>query len=447
MDGDIYINGNIDVDGDAVVRSPENYSDDNSNGEWDPGESFTDSNSNGYYDFGTEATGGISGVSGLTGGSGEISPPQLWAMNYQTLADVDVLQEFDDYYYSAGKMVKLINRGIESWANPGSMHNKVWTVPESYPAHIFATHVLTDYGPIDDVVAPDNKNFFLGDWHETSGGWYRNGEKITVNSNDNNKLYFVDGNLWIETNGYGPKIYSQTNGTRLTIVVKGNIYIADKLLYENKSLDGLALLAMNDGETYTDKGNGQYDEGELYEDLNDNGSWNTGEPYNDTPDWQYTPGVDELHDYGLDGVPNTGDTGEGNGIYEGNSENSGNIYLGDPNVGPIGEIDAFLYAQNDFVDYVLNDNNRSPEDFKVFGTMAAGNHVTINRDRQINVTVRPWRRRWKGKTITYSVTQHTKMTVEFDDRLRTGTLELPHLPKGQNRVLEVGGGWGLLSWY
>ena len=219
VDGDIYINGNIDVDGDAVVRSPENYSDDNSNGEWDPGESFTDSNSNGYYDFGTEATGGISGVSGLTGGSGEISPPQLWAMNYQTLADVDVLQEFDDYYYSAGKMVKLINKGIESWANPGSMHNKVWTVPESYPAHIFATHVLTDYGPIDDVVAPDNKNFFLGDWHETSGGWYRNGEKITVNSNDNNKLYFVDGNLWIETNGYGPKIYSQTNGTRLTIVV------------------------------------------------------------------------------------------------------------------------------------------------------------------------------------------------------------------------------------
>ncbi len=438
IQGDAYANGDVNVSGTATVTVPESYTDANSNGEWDTGEAYTDSNSDGYYNFGVEATGTITGVAGVTGGNLPINPPRIWDMNYEQIADVNVANEFSN----PANLVVKSNTGIE----PG-MNSSVTTVISANPASIFAKGVLPDYGPVDDLGPTTNQNYFFGDWHNLVSN-KRNGEKITVASSWNNKLYFVDGNLWIETNGYGPTLYSQSStvGTRLTIVVKGNIYIADKLLYQNKALDGILLIAMNDGETYSDRGNGQYNDGELYEDLNNNGTWNTGEPYTDAPDWRYTPGVDQLHDYGMDGIPNTGDAGEGNGTYDGNVENSGNIFLGDPNIGPLGEIDAFLYAQNDFMDYVLNDSNGNPENFVIFGNMSAGNQVNIHRDRQITVVTKPWRRKWKGSTISYTVSKHTKMTVNFDNRLRAGTLGLPFLPRGGNRIFE-GQGWGVLSWH
>ena len=420
IDGDIYVNGNIDVTDNATVTTPEPFTDQNGNGEWDEGEPYTDENASGFYDFGIEATGAIAGVPGVAGNSPVINPPEIWNIDYQGMADVDVAYEFS----IPANIQWKTNSGVE----PG-MNSPVETVVDTNDAHIFAKGILPGYGPVG---TPDNENYFLGDWHEgvLNLWWYvYNGQKITVAASGNENLYYVDGNVWIETNGLGPTLYSQSStvGTEITIVAKGNIYIADELLYERKWLDGICMLAITDGESYTDKGNGVYDAGELYDDLNVNGVRDAGEPYIDNANWQYDAAVDDLHDYGADGIDGTSDGGEGNGFYDGNVENSGNIFLGDPNLGPIGEVNAFLYAQNDFVDYVLNDAG-DPEDFEIYGTMSAGNQVRINRARD------------------YSGADHTKMEVIFDNRLREATLELPGLPPGQNRIIE-GNAWGMLSWH
>jgi hypothetical protein len=83
---------------------------------------------------------------------------------------------------------------------------------------------------------------------------------------------------------------------------------------------------------------------------------------------------------------------------------SGNIYFGDPTSGTLRHVDAFMYAENDFYDDVA-DAARSAH-VTVNGNVTAGNHVVIQRD--------------PGG-------QHAKLTVDFDDRLARGALELPGL--------------------
>jgi hypothetical protein len=86
-------------------------------------------------------------------------------------------------------------------------------------------------------------------------------------------------------------------------------------------------------------------------------------------------------------------------------EDSGNIYFGDPEYGTLREMNAFMFAENDFYDYNLDADGSSV--VTVRGNMTAGNQVDIERD-------------YKG--------QHTKLAVEFDDRISTGDLDMPGLP-------------------
>jgi hypothetical protein len=61
----------------------------------------------------------------------------------------------------------------------------------------------------------------------------------------------------------------------------------------------------SEGENFNDfNGNGVYDEGEPFTDDNNNGVWDDAEP-------------EDYYDWGLDGVNSTGDYGEGNGIWDG----------------------------------------------------------------------------------------------------------------------------------
>ena len=166
-----------------------------------------------------------------------------------------------------------------------------------------------------------------------------------------NKIFYVDGNLWVHNRGAFSFAIVSSDGTpvRVTLVVKGNIYISDNIFYQDADRDGLALIAIKD-------------------------------------------------------------SGEAD---------SGNIYFGDPSFGTLEDMDAFMYAENNFLDNNLSASGSARVTVK--GNMTAGNQVKINRDFGA---------------------QHSKLTVEFDDRLSAGDMSLPGLPKSTG----AGASWSLASW-
>jgi hypothetical protein len=84
---------------------------------------------------------------------------------------------------------------------------------------------------------------------------------------------------------------------------------------------------------------------------------------------------------------------------------SGNIYFGDPTGGTLEEMQAYLYAENDFLDVNLSADGSKT--VRVLGAMTAGNRVAIER--------------------TYG-TEHSRLTVDWDPRLKAGTATLPLVP-------------------
>ncbi len=344
VNGDVYANGDIKSSGAASVT-----------GDVDATGAVTDTSSQPITGVVTPAHGGLPG-------------PDIQGQGYASKADVFVAKEF-----AKGTVTKT-NSGIET-ASSVEMNKSVSTTKDSTnPASIFATGVLNTFGT---VPAMTNANYFLGDWYQSSSG-----ETITITPEQNNKVYYVDGNLWVETNGYGPTIKT-TDGSPLniTFVARGNLYFADQFSYGNAALDGVLFIAESDGESYTD--------------VNGNNKFDAGEPI--------------LHD-------------NGNGAYNGNKEGSGNIYWGDPNVGPLGVVNAFLYAENNFDDYAL-DTAGKPQPFTINGFMQAGNQIRINRD-------------FAGG--------HAQMIVNYDGRIEDGTLQLPGIPAAGQTV--TGGDVQVFSW-
>ena len=307
INGDVFHNGNISITGDALI-----------DGSAEGGGSVT----------GNPPTGTA------TSNAEYLEPPDLQAMNYGSTAD-------------------FVVNGASPWDASGR-------ISSADPRHIFVKEYRADLAASVGFDF-DNTNYFFGDpWASADI------HNVSVSASGNHKTYFIDGNLWIEPGGTTSQlINSPPQGTQITVVVKGNIYFADDLLYDNDEFDALAFVAMSDGESYTDQnGNNQFD---------------VGEPL--------------LRD-------------DGDGIYEGNIEGSGNIFFGDPNGGPLGHVHAYLYADNNFADHVL-DPSGNPLDFEITGTMSAGNEVDINRD-------------FAGG--------HAQMRVNYDDRLAKGLVNLPGLP-------------------
>jgi len=107
---------------------------------------------------------------------------------------------------------------------------------------------------------------------------------------------------------------------------------------------------------------------------------------------------------------------------------SGNIYFGDPTYGTLRRMHAYMYAENDFHD--TNLNSASSSVVELVGNMTAGNQVKIQRD-YVKVSRR-------GTTTT-----HTKLSIDFDERVANGELVLPGLPDGG---AAEGGGFTIVSW-
>jgi hypothetical protein len=283
----------------------------------------------------------------ITGGTGETNKtqpiPDITAMNYATTAHYNVNSLFASATY----------------VNHTGLGGRAYQVPESNPAHIFRKNP-NDRTTNTSATAKDD--YFLEDPYEavntSSTVSPSNGTRITLAGHDGNpgsnashKIYYIDGNLWVHNSKlFNFTLYnSGSDPVQLTIVVKGNIYISDNIMYQNASTGGLALIAMKDT-AHTD---------------------------------------------------------------------SGNIYFGDPSFGTLERMDAFMYAENNFLDNNLSASGSAK--VTVNGNMTAGNQVRINRD--------------------YG-TQHSKLTVNFDGRLSDGTITLPGLPTAAPQAQ----GWNVVSW-
>ena len=272
------------------------------------------------------ATGAITGTSGYSGITQPV--PDFAAMDYPTNNDFDVAQLFSTATYAAS-------------AYGGS----AWQMPEASPVHIFRKNP-TDRASFTNATQGDD--FFLEDPYEAlhldlnSNGSDASMLSLSgVGTNpgpySNHTVFYVEGNLWVFnllTNSFKFK-QPQNDPNAFTIVVKGNIYIADNLFYLNQNKDGFALIALKD------------------------------------------PSVPD----------------------------SGNIYLGDPSDGTLKQVDSFLYAENNFYDNNLDEHGS--RDVTINGNMTAGDQVDIERD--------------------YGH-QHSKLIVNYDGRLVSGSLNLPGIP-------------------
>jgi len=316
IDGNVYSGNDVEVTGDASVTGD------------------------------IHATGTISGLSGTEGKTH--ASPDIAGMDYANNNDYDVSAMF----------------AVDGYSASNDLGGSALQMPEESPAHIFR---LNPSDRTDETSATTKDDYFLEDpYEDTKGygypggsGW---GHRVTLSGSPGkpgedgtNKVYYIDGNLWVHNKSvYAVKVkHTGPIGARITFVVKGNVYFSDDVDVVNKNVDGLAFIAVKD-----------------------------------------------------DLVPD-----------------SGNIYLGDPRYGTIQEMNSWLFAENNFYDNNLD--AAGSKEVTLNGNMTAGNLVEIERDY-----------------TSGGVTEHSKLTINFDDRLSTGQITLPGLPGLQ----DTGDGWSVVLW-
>lgn len=285
-------------------------------------------------------------IIGATGEQISLPIPDLAAMDYPNNHDVYVNEQFDNYgYWEEFQYTKRWYGG----------HYGGWLVPADNPAHIFMKNP-SQRDPENNSTPGDD--YYLEDYPAGYPGVHNT--PITVRPEDNDKVYFIRGNLWI--NGHPTFDYMFTSShARITIVVEGNVYICDNVRFADENHSGLAIIALK------------------------------------APD-------------------------------DPNGERSGNIYIGDPIFGTIEDIRAFLYAENNFYDYNLDESGSY--EFTIEGIMSAGNHVSINRDYEVEGHWEWQRRGWRWVRVwVEGGMAHSRMNVILDDRIFTGELALPGLPQ------------------
>jgi hypothetical protein len=283
------------------------------------------------------------------------------------------------------------------------------------PAHIFRKEPTTNIGTTQKRVQgysgmnPDKPNYFLEDPSKTAnnGGtalapWGQDtgntGLRVEVKPNGNDKVYFIDGNLWA-SNGpaYTFQWLNSTNtDMKITIVVKGNVYLTDNLIYDQIAKSGgrkdaLAIIAIKDPNQVNMSA----------ADLNDVSS-----PF-----------------YNHGGKANASEQERINHALEYNKlHGSGNIFFGDPGGGTTERFESFMYAENNFYDNNLTASGTV--ETNIYGNMTAGNQILINRK-------------------TTPATQFKALKVQYDNRIRTGQVTLPGLPESPGATSES---WKVVSW-
>ncbi len=181
-------------------------------------------------------------IIGDTGEEGKHQPvPDISAMNYEVNHDVNVADEFDAY------------ASYQSDSAGGT----AWQVPSSYLSHIFRKNP-TDRSSENASTTKDD--YYLEDPYETvrsdSSSDGSNAYEVSMGSDAADKVYFIDGNLWVHNySTYSMMLTGgDSNGLKATFVIKGNLYISDNIFYEDIDNDGVVFIAMED-ENVEDSGN------------------------------------------------------------------------------------------------------------------------------------------------------------------------------------------------
>lgn len=160
----------------------------------------------------------------------------------------------------------------------------------------------------------------------------KGGKVIQVQPSGNRKTYLIDGNAWLHNSGTFSFILAdqpvdsagkptsdplKKDGTQITIVAQGDIFISDNFLYENIQKDAIAFIAIKRKEDYPDEF----------------------------------------------GVPS------GNQA----SESSGKIQFGDLKFGTTFRFSGFMFAEDNFEAVNVNNN------LFIYGNMTAGNEVRVTK--------------------------------------------------------------------
>ena len=280
-----------------------------------------------------------------------VKPPNLAGMNYEQIADYKITPG------TFGGTASSSQKSISDTSNP---------------AHIFTMN-RNDMGT-ENGKTP-KADFYLEDMQD-GGGSYNN--PITPGVTD--KILYIDGNVWVHNKSVIE--FEWAKNTRVTIVVKGNIYISDDIVY--------------------------------------NGAAN-GSPGDANSMVAYIA----LKDSNLS-----------------NPDHSGNIIMGDPAFGTVDFMSGVFYAERDFKDQNLSSAGAAT--FEIYGGMLAGNQVKINRD--YTVTTSHWEYvPTRGNVWVPKGQYHSEMNVQFDSRLLDPTFNKPPgLPSPDTGA--PAGAWVAIGW-
>jgi hypothetical protein len=333
--GDVYSGGNLSTSGDAQMLNLKG------NGPSD------------LVMFAGSYNSGSSQGSNPNSDQGTMNNPDLAGMNYEARTKsgdplfVDVAAQLDQY----GKRGKANDVNGKS-GDDGGFATQI--VDENIESHIFRRNPenrtsLTSGTVKNDYFLEDPTQPIRTDPNINGTDAY----KVRISPNGNQRVYFVDGNLWVNhLDVYSLKFkYPERDGIQVTFVVKGNVYLGDNLYYNNINKDSVAFIALKD------------------------------------------PAVAD----------------------------SGNVYFGDPIYGTTERFESFLYAENNFYDNNIGTSGSMSTN--IYGNMSAGNQILIDR--------------------TLSNGQYAKLTVQFDERIRTGEYVPPGLPDTSSTD---DGAWTLASW-
>lgn len=246
-----------------------------------------------------------------------------------------------------------------TYASSSSYGGSAWKLPESNPAHIFRKNP-SDRSANTSTTAKDD--YFLEDLYEPIN------TSATVNANSGSH---------ITISGVGGE--PGPTGNELVYYIDGNLWIHNNNAFSFTLWNSTGTPIKV---TFVVKGN-------IY--ISDNIFY---------------------HDEHADGLALIA-------MKDPSVTDSGNIYFGDPSFGTLEYMDAFMYAENNFLDTNLSATGSAR--VTVHGNMTAGNQVKINRDFG---------------------SQHSKLTVNFDSRIWDGTLDLPGLPTASG----ADPSWTVASW-